>query len=61
MIGGSEGFGWPEYRNATFFQAIESLRTGNLVYVMTVDIKHIGSIFNGSHYMAIPDFVEKCF
>jgi hypothetical protein len=61
MVGCGNSFPWPEYRDTTFFQTVESLRTGNLVNVMPVDVKNIRSGFNGSNYMAVPDFVEKCF
>jgi hypothetical protein len=61
MVGRSNGFARSEYGNIAFFQPIKSLRTGNLVYVMSVDIENIRSICDGFYYMAVPDFVEKCF
>jgi hypothetical protein len=61
MVSSSYGFAGSEYRNSPFFQTIKSLRTGNFMYVMPVDVKNIRTIFNGSNYMAVPDFVEKCF
>jgi hypothetical protein len=61
MVGSCNSFAGPEYRDTPLFQAIKRLRTGNLVDIMPVDVKYIGSIFNGTHYMGIPDFIEKCF
>jgi hypothetical protein len=61
MVGSSKSFVRSEYRDITIFQTVKSLRTGYLVYEVPVDVENVGSIFNGFHYMTVPDFVEKCF
>src|SRR5512133_3711700 len=61
MVGSGNCITWPEDRNTSFFQTIKCLRAGNFMYIMPVNVENIGSVFNGSHHMTVPYFIEKCF
>ncbi len=61
VVGGGNGLVGPEYGQIAGAEPVKSLRTGNLVNKMAIDIDHLLAAIHRAHGMGVPYFVEKRF